>query len=64
MGIACWVIKAKDKESEQVITIAFARLKYVGESASLLPYTTILPLLLLRKTLEKNLKPKNTLNAL
>jgi hypothetical protein len=64
MRSGCWIIKATGKESEYVITIAFARQKYAGESASLLHYTTILPLLLLRKTLEKNLKPKNTLNAL
>jgi hypothetical protein len=50
MLIACWLIKATDKKSEHVIPIAFTRQKCVCESASALTYSTILLLLLFRKT--------------
>jgi len=49
---------ATDKESEYVIPIAFTWQKRVDKSTSVLPYSTILPLLLHRKTLKKKLKLK------
>jgi hypothetical protein len=46
MRVACWIPKAIKTHSEYVIIIAFPQEQWLYESASMLRYTYILPVLL------------------